>query len=248
MNLLNEENLRYKKLAGIISESQFTALIDQIRIENEASIELDGEIYGKSSLNESYGVNEAEVSDDKILKTLDIALSTITKDLEGVLAGALTKVGDKDGELDIAESMGIKTKEIDFDENALKDTLSEGGWMGLVLSAPAILQLGGKMAGWLGKKLDQGWLEKIGGKVATAGDKLHHKYIHGFEIIAKKFMPNSSDEEVHKVAEALMMGVVGILFTMGVANPGALEGVKAQELAGYVKKVLPAVLGRIGIA
>ena len=256
MSLFSEQSLRSKLLAGIISESKYDSLVKERQNMENASLGFDREVYGIKSLNESVSLDESngEVSDDNIIKTMDTALKGITGDLEGVLTKALSQIGDKDGEIDIAENIGIKTKDLEFDEEVYNQNINEGGdpvslALGLAMSPPAIMQTGGKIAGWLGKKLNQGWLEKIGGRVAKAGDNLHHKYIHFFEKIVRKFVPQeTSDEQVHKIAEAMMMGIVGILFAMGVANPGALEAVKGQELAGYVKKVLPSILPKLGIA
>lgn len=140
--------------------------------------------------------------------------------------------------------------EITFDEEKYKEncTLEEGGLLGVVASAPAILQFGGKAAGWLGEKLNQNWLKSAGNYVAKKGEQLHHFYIDEIEKTLHMFMPNADQEKIHKASEALFMGLVGILFAGSLAHPGALTAVKGGELGQYVMSNLPKVLDKLGFA
>ena len=150
----------------------------------------------------------------------------------------------------VKESAQIR--ELKFDENKFKshlsDEMNEGGIMGLVASAPAIMQLGGKLIGWTGKKVNSNVMQKWGKSVADAGHKLHHKYIGALEKVIAPFMKNSSKEDVHKAAEAMFMTLVAGLFAGGLTAPDLLTGVKGQELAQYVGKIAPKAMGGLGFS
>lgn len=145
-----------------------------------------------------------------------------------------------------------KMKEITFDEakfiECMGGELNEGGLLGLVASAPAILKYGGKASQWVGKKMDSAWLQKWGDKTAKAGEKLHHKYIAVIEKALKPFMPNATPEQLHKAADGIFMGGVAILFAGGLADPGMLTGVKGIELGEKALAVMQKALPAFGFA
>jgi hypothetical protein len=144
----------------------------------------------------------------------------------------------------------IKESTIKFEEGKFQENvgLNEAGVIGLVASAPAILNLGGKLLGKLGKKVNAQWLQNIGGKVANAGHLLHNSYIGIFEKALTPFMKGASKEQLHTAAEALFMVIVGTMLAQGVTSPDILTGVKGKELANYVSKALPKVLPSMGFA
>jgi hypothetical protein len=142
-------------------------------------------------------------------------------------------------------------RELKFDEEKFKShfqELNEGGIIGLVASAPAIMQLGGKLLGWTGKKANIQFMQKWGKNVAHAGEKLHHKYLAVLEKAIEPFMKNSTPEARHQAAEAMFMTLVAGLFAGGLAAPDVLTGVKGQELASYAGKVTSKALASLGFA
>jgi hypothetical protein len=151
-----------------------------------------------------------------------------------------------------AKAQVAEGRELKFDEKKfrshIEDELNEGGILGLVASAPAIMQLGGKFIGWTGRKTNTQLLQKWGKNIADAGHSLHHKYIGALEKVVAPFMKGQSKEAVHQAAEAMFMTLVAGLFAGGLAAPDALTGVKGQELAGYFKKMAPKALGALGFA
>jgi hypothetical protein len=208
--------------------------------------------------------------DQKIAKnievTMDQAMAQVVKNLPNVLANFAKTAGDKDGALDapgvydnndqqgqakpVQEGM---FKELTFDENKFMETmgegdLNEGGIIGLAVSAPAIMQLGGKATKWVGKKMNNQWLQKWGGKVADVGDKMHHKYVGVIEKMIKPLMPNAKPEQLHKAANAVFMGVVAGMFVGSLAHPGMLTGVKAQELGKFSLDTIKSALPNLGFA
>jgi len=245
--LLKEQTLRNERLVGVISEQQYKQSLEELEMESSVDPATSGE--QQSAANPDIA---------KIEKTMSDAMNIISKDLGNIIKNSTAKIGDKDGVLDspgnydntapAANTQSQQVNEITFNEQVYAHNLEEGGVLGLVVSAPAILQFGGKALSWVGKKANSQVIQNVGGKIAKVGEGIHHKYIHVFEKILKPFMPSASDDQVHKAAEAMMMGVVGLLFVAGVTAPGALEAVKGTEIAGYVRKVLPAVLEKIGFA
>ena len=146
---------------------------------------------------------------------------------------------------------GVVT-EITFDEGkfmqCMGEGLNEGGILGLAMSAPAILKYGGQASKWIGKKMDSQWLQKWGNKTAEAGEKLHHKYIHAIEKVLKPLMPNATPEQLHKAANGVFMGAVGVLFAGSLAHPGFLTGVKGVELGQEALAALQKSLPSLGFA
>jgi hypothetical protein len=144
-------------------------------------------------------------------------------------------------------------KELTFDEAKFMECmgegeLQEGGLIGLAASAPAILKYGGQATKWIGKKMDSAWLQKWGNKTAEAGEKLHHKYIHVIEKALKPLMPNATPEQIHKAANGVFMGAVGVLFAGSLAHPGFLTGVKGAELGQEALAALQKSLPTLGFA
>lgn len=212
---------------------------------------------------------QPQLNPQNIEKTMDQGMNSLIQQLPNILKNFTSTAGDKDGQLDIAgqqQAQGqqkvqgqqaqvkemVELKELKFDENKFKshlsDEVNEGGVVGLVASAPAIMQLGGKLIGWTGKKVNSNLMQKWGKSVADAGHKLHHKYIGALEKVIAPFMKNSSKEDVHKAAEAMFMTLVAGLFAGGLTAPDLLTGVKGQELAQYVKQMAPKAMGSLGFA
>lgn len=204
--------------------------------------------------------------------TMDQGMNALIQQLPTILKNFTSTAGDKDSQLDVpgqqqpqAQQQGqqqaqgqqqVKESEegrtLKFDENKFKshleEELNEGGILGLVASAPAIMQLGGKLIGWTGKKVNSNIMQKWGNSVAHAGHKLHHKYIGALEKIITPFMKGQSKENIHQAAEAMFMTLVAGLFAGGLAAPDLLTAVKGQELASYVKDMAPKALSSLGFA
>lgn len=202
--------------------------------------------------------------------TMDAAMKTLVDSLPGLLSNFAKTSGDKDGAIDAPgvydnnvqpkdgqtqQAKPIKEGElkgITFDESkfmeCMGEKLNEGGLLGIVASAPAILKYGGKASSWVGKKMNSQWLQKWGDKTAKAGEKLHHKYIGIIEKALKPFMPNATPEQLHKAADGIFMGGVAILFAGSLANPGMLTGVKGVELGQFAANTIKNVLPTLGFA
>lgn len=207
--------------------------------------------------------------------TMDQAMATVVKNLPNMLANFAKTTGDKDGALDApgvydnnaqqapaqgqqapAQAQPIQEgvmKEITFDESKFMECmgggeLEEGGLIGLVASAPAILKYGGQATKWIGKKMNSQWLQKWGGATAKAGEKLHHKYIHVIEKALKPLMPNATPDQLHKAANGVFMGAVGVLFAGSLAHPGMLTGIKGAELGQSALAALQKSLPSLGFA
>lgn len=206
--------------------------------------------------------------------TMDQGMSALIKQLPSILQNFTTASGDKDKQLDLPgqnsvqnkkSSQNIQTqnqtkpqiteseyiKELKFDEQKFKSNfkdLNEGGILGLVASAPAIMQLGSKLLNWTGKKTNTEFLQKWGNSVAGAGEKLHHKYIAVLEKAVAPFMKNSTPQQKHQAAEAMFMTLVAALFAGGLSSPGILTGVKGQELASYASKITLKAMSGLGFA
>ncbi len=209
--------------------------------------------------------------------TMDQAMGAIIGKLPNLLADFAKNSGDKDGSVDAPgvydnnqadkpqaqtqqqpqgqQPQAIKESivtEITFDEGkfmqCMGEGLNEGGILGLAMSAPAILKYGGQASKWIGKKMDSQWLQKWGNKTAEAGEKLHHKYIHAIEKVLKPLMPNATPEQLHKAANGVFMGAVGVLFAGSLAHPGMLTGVKGAELGQEALAALGKSLPSLGFA
>lgn len=208
--------------------------------------------------------------------TMDQAMGVLVSKLPAVLSQFAKTTGDKDGVVDApgvydnktqtnstqnqqAPSQGVakpiqegEENELTFDENKFMECISgelnEGGILGLAMSAPAILKYGGQASKWIGKQMNSQWLQKWGNKTAEAGEKLHHKYIHTIEKVLKPLMPNASPEQLHKAANGVFMGAVGVLFAGSLAHPGMLTGVKGAELGQEALAALQKSLPTLGFA
>ena len=202
--------------------------------------------------------------------TMDAAMKALVDSLPELLSNFAKTSGDKDGVIDApgvygnnAQPEGGQTQQaqpikegelrsITFDESKFMETmggdLNEGGLLGIVASAPAILKYGGQASKWIGKKMNSQWLEKWGEKTAKTGEKLHHKYIGLIEKVLKPLMPNATPEQLHKAADGIFMGGVAILFAGGLANPGMLTGIKGAELGQFATNTIKNVLPTLGFA
>lgn len=211
-------------------------------------------------------------------KTMDQAMSVLVSKLPGVLSQFAKSSGDKDGVVDAPGVYDNKAQaqpqqnatqkspqqgaakpiqegessELTFDEGKfmqrMGEGLNEGGILGLAMSAPAILKYGGQATKWIGKQMDSRWLQKWGNKTAEAGEKLHHKYIHAIEKALKPLMPSATPEQLHKAANGVFMGAVGVLFAGSLAHPGMLTGVKGEELGQEALAALQKSLPSLGFA
>jgi hypothetical protein len=144
-----------------------------------------------------------------------------------------------------------KKRELFFDETKFNSEiggLNEGGIVGLVASAPAILQFGGKLLQKLGSKTNPNIIQKFGGQVSKAGEALHHTYIGAIEKVLTPFMPNADAQTKHKAAEGVFMVLVSGLFIGSMASPNTLSMVKGKELADYVRKIAPSIMSSVGFA
>jgi len=144
-----------------------------------------------------------------------------------------------------------KERELFFDEAKYESEVhgvNEGGIIGLVASAPGILQYGGKLLQKMGSKTNPNIIQKFGGQVAKAGEALHHTYIGAIEKVVGAFMPNADAQQKKKVAEAVFMLLVSTLFVGSMAAPDSLSVVKGKELADYVRKVIPGIMSSAGFA
>lgn len=144
-----------------------------------------------------------------------------------------------------------KNRELFFDEtkfNSEVGGLNEGGVIGLVASAPAILQFGGKLLQKLGSKTNPNIIQKFGGQVSKAGEALHHTYIGVIEKALTPFMPNADASTKHKTAEGVFMVLVSGLLVGTLASPNTLSVVKGKELADYVRKIAPSIMSSVGFA
>lgn len=220
------------------------------------------------------GQNPQQVQKN-IQAAMDQGMADLVKNLPTILQNFTAGAGDKDRQLDLPgqtaqqpaqaqktaaqqpqvqqqvkeskEEKGLTFDEVKFKSHIDKE-LNEGGILGLVASAPAIMQLGGKLVGWTGKKVNSQFMQKWGKSIADAGHNLHHKYISLLEKIVSPFMKDATPEAKHQAAEAMFMTLVAGLFAGGLASPDALTGVKGQEIAGYFKKMAPKVLTSLGFA
>lgn len=210
--------------------------------------------------------------------TMDQAMNVLVSKLPAVLSQFAKFSGDKDGVIDAPGVYDNKTQaqpqqsaaqnspqqgavkpiqegessELTFDEGKFMEcmggSLNEGGILGLAISAPAILKYGGQATRWIGKQMDSKWLQKWGNKTAEAGEKLHHKYIHAIEKVLKPLMPSATPEQLHKAANGIFMGAVGVLFAGSLAHPGMLTGIKGAELGQEALAALQKSLPSLGFS
>lgn len=197
--------------------------------------------------------------------TMDQAITQVVKGLPAVLDKFVKSSGDKDGALDAPGVYDNNAQpkntiqegavnEVVFDESKFMEAfgeqeLDESAFISSFMAAPAILKYGGQFAKWTGNKMNSKWLQKWGGKTAEAGEKLHHKYIQGIEKIIARFMPNASQEQIHKAANVIFMGAVGIAFADGLSHPGIfLNGVKGAELGEFALSKIGNILPKIGFS
>lgn len=222
-------------------------------------------------------VTSPQEAQKNIANAMDQGMSALIQQLPSILKNFTSNAGDKDNQLDLPGQNNVQqtnasqntqtqqqvqqqTKpqvsestlgELKFNEEKFKSNfkdLNEGGIIGMVASAPAILQLGSKLLNWTGKKANIQFLQKWGNSLAGAGEKLHHKYIDVLEKAISPFMKNATPKQKHQAAEALFMGLVAALFAGGITSPNILTGIKGQELASYAGKIALNTLGNLGFA
>lgn len=129
---------------------------------------------------------------------------------------------------------------------------------GAALSAPALLQLAGKVGKWTGKKINSQWLQDASDNVAHAGHKLHHAYLGVIEKALRKLFPQAPDDAIKTASNAIFLAVVAGFAVdaglhaanafssghlLGAGVEGGLAGVKSSE----VVKDLPQILAKLGL-
>lgn len=261
--IINGFNMSSKKYIIERSFNKMRALIES-RVIEQSSTQTSS-----STTNQALSdPNRDQKISANIDATMDQAMSALVSSLPTMLANFAKNSGDKDGVIEVpgvydgdkSQEQSIQDKssqsqtiqEMTFDEGkfskCMGEQISEGGLIGLVASAPAIIKYGGKAVEWTGKKMNSGWLSKWGNKTAQAGENLHHKYISVIERAIKPFMPNATPEQLHKAADGIFMSGVAILFAGGLADPGMLTGVKGTELGQKAISILGKVMPTIGFA
>lgn len=201
---------------------------------------------------------------------MDQGMDAMIKMLPNILKNFTKTAGDKDGQLETGEEPKTPApgqtqaqgqapvqeseknqRELMFDEEKFRrecEGLDEGLIAGLVASAPAIMQLGGKLMQKMGGKTNPNFIQKWGKTVAHAGEKLHHKYLGLIEKVIAPLMPSAKPETKKKAAEAVFMVMVSGLFASHLAHPDMLSVVKGKELVDYVSKIMPTALASVGFA
>jgi len=260
---LQEELSRMKYLAGILNEAVGQPAPSGQQVPNAPA---------QQSAQQADPAKTAQ----NIQTTMNQAMGQLVKDLPNILKNFTTTAGDKDSELDITGQPQAKTqaqpqqakpqaqaqpqaikesdnqRELMFDEDKYKSNLhndvNEGGVIGLIASLPVIAKVGGNLISKLGKKVNSQNMQAFGNATAAAGEKLHHVYIGTIENIISPFMKNADPETKHKVAEAVFMTLVGVLFAQGLSNPDLLTHIKGAELVNFVKPLLPASLSLAGLS
>lgn len=158
--------------------------------------------------------NIQQQTDAEFEKGLDMAV----KDLQNQLPQLAKTVGDKDGQLEPAGS------------NQINEMLNEAGLLSLgisaALSAPKMAELLGNALQKSGKKFDSERVQKWGEYLAKKGHKLHSAYLGLIKKIIKPFMSKSSDEEIEKYAERVLLSVILI------AGVNAFESAASAAAAG----------------
>ena len=207
------------------------------------------------------------ISQNDVDQSVKIAMDSILKSLPNILSTIAKTTGNKDGQLEIGQQPAQKQQQqapksgqqvqavtqegsLKFDEGKYKkyEELNEAGIIGLVASAPAIMNFGGKLVQKLGVKTNSTTLQKFGTAISHTGEKLHNAYLGTIEKMITPLMKGQSPETIKKASEAVFMGLVGVLFAGGVANPSFLEAVKGKELAQFSQGALTKVLSQIGFS
>jgi hypothetical protein len=191
----------------------------------------------------------AQIADDpKFEADLETQLKRVMDDTVKDLPNLGKKVGDKDGELEIEESMQIS-------EAGLGMLLG-----GAALAAPKIIDMMGKGLAQVGKRVDSETLKKFGEKTSKVGHKIHHAYEGTVAAGLKKLYPNKSEEFYKGAATAIILaatvalGISSVQTAVGAAQAGkaglaaiegGLGGVKGAEIFAAAKEFLPKVLSGI---
>lgn len=252
---LQEELYRMKYLAGIISEAA------------PAQQATTQQAVGQQTRQQTPAQQNPQQIEKNIETTMEKGMDIIIKQLPNILKTYATTQGDKDGKIEIPgarnqnqqQSQGQAQKpiqengvirELKFDENKYRENfteLNEGGILGLIASAPAIMQLGGKFLSWTGKKANADFLKKWGEKLAHKGHELHHSYIGIIDKALAPFMPNVHINDRKKAAEAIFTTIVALLFAQGISAPDMLTSIKGGELAANAAKMLPKAMATSGL-
>lgn len=271
---LQEELGRMKYLAGIITEAEAQQAPTQTPAQAPAQNAPTQQGQTPVNAQTEPQVDPAKAA-QTIQTNMAQGMEVLMQQLPNIMKSFTATAGDKDGKLETGEEQvaqpqpqaqaqqaqpqqpqqvkeGKKSRELMFDEEKYKkqveDELEESLVAGLIASAPAIMQLGGKLLQKMGSKTNPNIIQKFGKTVAGAGEKLHHQYLGVIEKIISPLMPNAKPETKKKAAEAMFMVLVSTLFASHLAHPDALTAVKGKEIASYVGKLIPGVMASIGFS
>jgi hypothetical protein len=218
------------------------------------------------------------ISQSDVDQSLKTAMDSLMSNLPNILSTIAKTTGNKDGQLEIGGQPAQPTSKpqpqqqatqqtqpapqqaqpanvtqegtLKFNENKYKEyeELNEAGIIGLVASAPAIMNFGGKLVQKLGVKTNSDVLKKFGTAISHTGEKLHGTYLSAIEKVITPLMKGQKPETIHKAAEAVFMGLVGVLFAGGISHPNFLQAVKGKELAQFSQKAVTGVLSQLGFS
>jgi hypothetical protein len=199
----------------------------------------------KGRVVEDFGNSEQNVN---VENELAIAVDQIMRDLPQMLANVAKNGGDRDGQLEPAQST---QQEAELHEAV--------GLMiaGAAIALPAIKNIIGKVASFLGKKLDSQRLENFGTMIQNLSHKLHHKYEAIIDKTLLPFTKNMNPNQRRTINKLLFyaivaalggVGAVGAVKAVGIGHMGlaaaetGLVGIKAHEIISAAKQVIPKIL------
>ena len=133
---------------------------------------------------------------------------------------------------------------------------------GLVMSAPALMNLGSKIAGWTGKKINNQALQNASVWLSNKGNKVHHAYETAIQAMLKKMFPKADQQKLEKASKIVFLTIIGSLATVSGSGAlhavghgnhalasieGILASVKTGEIAKAVIDTLPKTLSVLGL-
>ena len=258
---LLKEAQRWRVLSGIVSEQAQQPQAQQPQTQQPQAQQVDQKTAAAAEASTKQAL-------DAIMKQLPSILqnfSTTVGDKDGQIETGAEQKPQAQPQQQVqpqpqaqpqAQPQQVKeVRQIKFNESKYKESLSnENGELdealiaGLVASAPAIMNLGGKAIGWVGKKIKSQATQNVGTAIANAGHKLHHTYISTIEKIILPFTKSLTPENRKKAAEAVYLSIIAGLFATSITAPDAMSAVKGQELFAGVKSLLPKILSKVGIS
>lgn len=224
---------------------------------------------GKKKINENIVTNETIDPNEEVAfeKVMTDALSQVMNDLPGELQQAAQTQGDKDGQLNVVGAQPTTQQPVQPQQTQPIQEAVDEALVSLVggtaLALPAISKLIGSASAYLGKKIGSGDLSQFGQKAKDFGEKMHHTYEH---LIDKALAPLTSklDPNTRKnINKLVFYSIIATFFGFGAggalhagaagqtglaAAEGGLSSIKASELIGAVRQVLPKVLAAAGVA